>query len=386
MPNLSSPENSTGWERAYAIIEPQIDKEGIHRWPFDPLFPIDVRLFIFGPRGGVRMNRHDYLEILYIIDGEVKFQIQERSVTARTGDLLVIGSTFFHRPIKANAASAKVIALYFKPSILRTGDASGDDFDFLVPFMAEDRNFSHVVPADSGVSAEIFSLMKRIRSQLPVHSGRDRLTVRTFLRTILILLVNHYSDLQLNLDAFQRRQGDIERLRPLFDLIDESVESVITVKQAAACAHMSKSHFTRFFRRVTGQPFVTYLHHLRVAKAQTLLTATDRPISEIGQQVGFCDQSYFGLIFHKIAGRSPRQFRNESRNGNGGQQVSHRQLSPAVHRLPVQRGATANLSTRARECPLPRRSLARSDPQKRLAASIEEFMNGRPNLGTVTGK
>src|SRR5580704_1002774 len=202
-PSLLNPESSC-WERAYAIIEPQIDKEGIHRWPFDPLFPIDVRFFIFGPGGGVRMNRHDYLEILYILRGEVKFQIQRRSVTARTGDLLLIGSAFFHRPVKANTAAAKAAALYFQPEILRSGDGGGEDLEFLVPFMAEDGNFSHVVAADSGVPAEVFNFMKRIRCQLPAHGGRERLTVRTFLRTILILLVGHYSNLQLNLVAFNR--------------------------------------------------------------------------------------------------------------------------------------------------------------------------------------
>ena len=314
MPNLSIPESSSTWETAYAIIEPQIDNEGIHRWPFDPLFPIDVRFFIFGPGGGVRMNRHEYLEILYILEGEVKFQIQERVVTAWGGDLLVIGSTFFHRPVKTNKISAKAVALYFKPEILRSCEGDGGSLEFLVPFMAEDGNFSHVVGKGTGVPAEIFRFMKRIHCQLPAQGDRERLTARTFLKTILILLVNHYSDLQLNLAAFNRRKDDIQRLRPLFELIDHSLERLITVKEAAATVHMSKSHFTRFFRQVTGQPFVTYLHHQRVAKAQTLLARTDRTIAEIGQQLGFCDQSYFGLIFHKIAGRSPRQFRIESRS------------------------------------------------------------------------
>jgi AraC-like DNA-binding protein len=335
MPNLSPPESSPVWERAYAIIEPQIDKDGIHRWPFDPLFPIDVRFFIFGPRGGVRMNRHDYLEILYILQGEVKFQIQQRLVTARTGDLLVIGSTFFHRPAKATTASAKAVALYFMPEILRTRDAGGEDFDFLVPFMAEDSKFSHVVAADSGVPPEVFNFMKRIRCQLPARNSRDRLAVRTFLRTILILLVNHYSDLELNLEAFNRRKDDIQRLRPLFELIDHSLERVITVKQAAACVHMSKSHFTRFFRRVTGQPFVTYLHHVRVAKAQILLTTTDRTIASIGQEVGFCDQSYFGMIFHKTVGRTPRQFRNESRNLRYERDVQVQEMLPGTDLLHI---------------------------------------------------
>jgi AraC-like DNA-binding protein/quercetin dioxygenase-like cupin family protein len=315
----SSASNSANWEKAYAIIEPQIDSNGIHRWPFDPRFPIDVRFFIFGPRGGVRMNRHDYLEILYILQGEVRFQIQQRTVTARRGDLLVIGNTFFHRPVKANTASAKAVALYFKPEILRSCDTGGEDFEFLVPFMAEDKNFSHVVAADSGVPLEVVNFMKRIERQLPARTNRECLTVRTFLKTILILLVNHYSDFQLNLNRFQRRQDDLERLRPLFDLVDRSPGNAINVKDAATHVHMSKSHFTRFFRRVTGQPFVTYLHHLRVGKAQTLLTMTDRSIAEIGHEVGFCDQSYFGLVFHKIVGHSPRQFRIDSRSKSGGQ-------------------------------------------------------------------
>lgn len=348
MPDLTSPGSSSGWEIGNAVIGPQIDAEGIHRWPFDPLFPIDVRYFIFDPRGGVRMNRHDYLEILYVLQGEVKFQIQHKTVTARTGDLLVIGSAFFHRPIKANTASAKAVALYFKPEILRSGDAHAEGIEFLLPFMAEDANFSHVVAADSGIPSEVFNFMKRIQSQMPANSGRERLTVRTFLRTILILLVNHYLDLQPNLDQFNRRKDHIERLQPLFERIKRSLESPITVKDAASYVHMSKSHFTRFFRRVTGQPFVTYLHHLRVAKAQTLLTTTDRTIAEIGQDVGFGDQSYFGLIFHKIAGRSPRQFRNESRSGKFDGDGAHWEALPALNAPCVPNGETRTPSMSAR--------------------------------------
>jgi len=313
MPIPASPETSANWEKAYPLIEPQIDSQGIHRWPFDPVFPIDVRFFIFGPQGSVRMNRHDYFEILYILRGEVKFQIQQRLVTARRGDLLVIGSAFFHGPIEADTASAKAVALYFKPEILGVHKGGSEDVELLVPFMAEDNHFSHVIAADSGVPNEVFHFMKQIQRRLPARNNRECLTVRTFLRAVLILLVNHYLELQPTLDMVRRRQDEIERLRPLFELVDRSPGSVVTVKDAATHVHMSKSHFTRFFRRVTGQPFVTYLHHLRVGKAQSLLTLTDRSIAEISHDVGFCDQSYFGLIFHKIVGCSPRQFRNESR-------------------------------------------------------------------------
>ena len=311
---MSNSVNSKAWERGYATIEPQIDTEGIHRWPFDPLFPIDVRFFVFDRCGELRMNRHDYLEICYILHGEVTFQIQYRYFTAAAGDLLVIGSTFFHRPIRSER-SAKAIVLYFQPELLRAGDSGAEGIEYLAPFMAEDSKFSHLVRVKTGVPALILDFMKRIHTQLPAMGGCARLTVKTYLKTILILLVNHYSEECLSLDTFHRKQDDIKRLEPLFEMLNRSLASVITVKEAATIVHMSKSYFTRFFKKVTGQAFVTYLHHLRVGRAQTLLTSTQLSIAEIGQDVGFCDQSYFGLIFRRLIGITPRQYRNQNQHG-----------------------------------------------------------------------
>jgi hypothetical protein len=41
------------WENAYSIVDPQINAEGIHLWPFDLSFPVDVRFFSFNKRASV---------------------------------------------------------------------------------------------------------------------------------------------------------------------------------------------------------------------------------------------------------------------------------------------------------------------------------------------
>jgi AraC-like DNA-binding protein len=302
------------WEKGYSTIEPQIDADGVHLWPFDKVFPIDVRFFVFGGRGDIRMNRHGYFEVFHVLHGQMRFQIQHRYFTARPGDLLVIGSTFFHRPVKSESTVTKAAALYFQREVIRANDSSAEDIEYLMPFLAQDSQFPHLVPAKTGIPDQVFDFIKRIHAELPSTSARSRLTVKTYLKTILILLVNHYAELHLSLDTFHRKQEDIERLQPLFEIIRRCFPQAITVKDAAASVHMSKSHFTRFFRNVTGQAFVTYLHHLRIARAQALLASTNRSIAEIGQEAGFCDQSYFGLIFHRLVGMPPRQYRNQFRN------------------------------------------------------------------------
>jgi len=80
-------------------------------------------------------------------------------------------------------------------------------------------------------------------------------------------------------------------------------------EDAARVCATSNSHFMYFFRQVTGQPFLAYLNQFRIAKARSLLTATDRPISEISQEVGFWAQSHFGVVFRKLVGMTPLGYR-----------------------------------------------------------------------------
>jgi AraC-like DNA-binding protein len=69
------------------------------------------------------------------------------------------------------------------------------------------------------------------------------------------------------------------------------------------------------FKEVTGQSFVTYLNGFRVAKAQGLLSTTDKPLSEISLEAGFCTQSYFGMVFRRVTGMTPLAYRMQSLGG-----------------------------------------------------------------------
>jgi AraC-like DNA-binding protein len=178
-----------------------------------------------------------------------------------------------------------------------------------MPFLVQDDGFPHVIPARTGIPAQVFDLVTRAAAELPTKSYRGRLSVKTYLKMILVLLVNHYAAFRGSEDIYIRMQRDFERLAPLFEFIDHNFGEPITVEQAALVVRMSKSNFMRFFKQVTGQPFVAYLNHFRIAKAEVLLTTTDKSIAEVSQEVGFCDQSYFGLVFRNVIGVPPRDYK-----------------------------------------------------------------------------
>lgn len=310
-----APKSKQHWENAFSVLDPQINAAGVHTWPFDPSFAVDVRFFVFDRHHNIRQNRHDYFEIFYVAHGETVCRVQNRTFPLRAGDLAVVSSTQYHTmdpPAScAKHTAVRAAALYFLPELIRASEKNGDDVEYLMPFLVQDANFTHVIKARTGLPAEIFDLMKRINRELPADSQRARLAVKTYLKMVLMLLVNHYAAHRGTVEVFDRKQRAIEQLRPLFEYLTAHYDEPLTVQRAAETVGRSKSDFMRFFKQVTGQSFVNYVNHFRIAKAQELLMSGNRTIAEVSQAVGFCDQSYFGSVFRKFVKMTPRHYQQQ---------------------------------------------------------------------------
>lgn len=303
-------------EDCFALVEPQINAEGVHIWPFHPSLPVDVRFLTCDGVHNVRMNRHDYFEILYMCAGTAEYRIQNRLVPFPEGSLAVMGSTLYHSLEVFPDSLPTMAALFFEPDIIFR-EGGPDSAEYLTPFLLQDPQFPHIVPAESGVPEQVFDLMRRMRAELPAVTTRGRLAVKTYLKMALLLLVNHYSSYAGTVDTFRRQRRALDRLRPLFDSLDQNLDQSIQVEDAARICGMSESHFMKFFKQATGQPLMAYLNHCRVERAQALLITTDKPMSEIAQEMGFCDQSYFGTVFRKIVGMPPATYRRRFQDGDG---------------------------------------------------------------------
>jgi AraC-like DNA-binding protein/mannose-6-phosphate isomerase-like protein (cupin superfamily) len=297
------------WENDRSVVESQITADGSHVWPFDPTFPVDVRSMTFATDTHRPLTRHNYFELLYVYSGKALYEFEGREVVVEEKDLIVINGSIHHRLSKVLHSPFKAVVFYFQPDVLLASESTGEDVQYLMPFVLQDSQFPHVISRRTGIPAQIIGLINKIQGQLPAISDYKRLTARTYLKMILVLLINHYeSDLSLG-NIFDRRRRAFDRLRPLFDYIEWHYPETISLSKATDIVGMSKAHFMRSFKQVTGHSFDTYLNHFRIAKAQVLLASTDKPISEVSRDVGFCDQSYFGLVFRRLIQVTPREYR-----------------------------------------------------------------------------
>jgi AraC-like DNA-binding protein len=303
---------SIRWEDAYQAVTPQINADGVLVQRFDSALPVQVRFYSYDPRRDYRLCRHHYFEIFYLSSGEALFRIGERTFPMRAGDLILVNSTYYHNIQPAQRSANRAfhgVLLYFLPELFRGTGAAREDLEYLEPFLQQDEGFPHVVPAETRTPAAIYDLMRSVAAEIPARTARSRLAAKTYLRMILVHLVNHYSTYSGASSSFERKHQRIERLDPLFRYLDEHYSEPVTLDDAARLVGMSKSHFIHFMKQVTGMSFVAYLNQFRVAKAQALMAATTKSLAEISYEVGFCDQSYFGQVFRKLLKITPREYR-----------------------------------------------------------------------------
>jgi AraC-like DNA-binding protein len=310
---------STGvmkWEHVDSLVDRRIDTERTHVWPFKGAFPVDVRFLILDRRREVPLHRPDHLEVVVFESGELGYEVENSTCTLSKNDIIIVGSHIHHRclPFRSPQRMPRTIVLSFLPQTVHSGIPMNDDLQYLMPFNLTVPSVSNVIRANSGVSREIRELIDKIFCELPGDTERSRLTIRTYLKVVLLILSNYCADHATGRVAFNRQRDAAARLAPAFEHLQLHYDEPIRVAEVARLCAASTCRFMNLFKEVTGQSFVVYLNRFRVDKAKDLLANTNKTISEIGLETGFCNQSYFGVVFRRTTGETPLEFRLSANN------------------------------------------------------------------------
>lgn len=94
--------------------------------------------------------------------------------------------------------------------------------------------------------------------------------------------------------------------------IEENIGKSISLRDIADAVNMSQYHFCRLFKKASGYSPYEYLLMARIDKAKYLLKATNIPIKNVAQQVGYLNASTFSSVFTTKVGLSPKAFRAEA--------------------------------------------------------------------------
>lgn len=91
--------------------------------------------------------------------------------------------------------------------------------------------------------------------------------------------------------------------------LDRHYLEPLTLDQIAQAMGVSKFHLDRVFASRTGQTPVQYIIQRRMARARMLLASSDMTVQRVAAQCGYSNYNYFTVLFRKIVGMTPGEYR-----------------------------------------------------------------------------
>lgn len=98
-------------------------------------------------------------------------------------------------------------------------------------------------------------------------------------------------------------------IRLVTEYLKKNYHQNISLKYLSEKFSYNDSYLSHLISKELGVTFVEYLNNIRVTRAKELLETTNLKIYEISTNVGFQSVEHFSRSFKRIAGKSPKEFR-----------------------------------------------------------------------------
>lgn len=99
------------------------------------------------------------------------------------------------------------------------------------------------------------------------------------------------------------------RMAKIHDFVGENFGRKIYLKELADLVNLSEQSFSRFFTKMMGRPFFTFLNEYRINYAARMLVDSEASISHIAYSCGYESLPFFHKKFNESYQISPSQYR-----------------------------------------------------------------------------
>ncbi|MFO0809988.1 MAG: AraC family transcriptional regulator [Gemmataceae bacterium] len=266
--------------------------------------PIDVALppegvFVLeshhGPGFRMKPERHDFLELFYVLHGRGAFHIDGGEYPCRRGDLVAVPVGLLHH---IEDDPDEPLSLYGVCVAPRVWEAEPD----VVARLPAGRQ-----PVGRSLASRVRGILRRLLfEQTSPQPGGRALAVGLTLQLLARLARESADDQPLPAPVLDSRVA-IERY--LAELPQRFFEAT-DLDTAAAELGVSRRRFTQLFRQVAGESWGDVVTRLRIDYAGQLLRETNRSAAATAFECGYEDVSSFYRAFKRLKGVPPRAWRD----------------------------------------------------------------------------
>jgi AraC family transcriptional regulator len=160
--------------------------------------------------------------------------------------------------------------------------------------------------ADSRLSA----LVAAARAEMVAGFPSGRLFLDSVEQAMAVALVKGHAVRHRAVQIYRGGLGSA-RLRRIKELVDARMGDDLSLDEMAQSIGSSTAHFTRMFRKSTGETPHQFVLRQRVERAKTMLRAPVVRVLDVAVACGFKTQQHFAQVFRDVCGVSPTRYRRD---------------------------------------------------------------------------
>jgi AraC family L-rhamnose operon regulatory protein RhaS len=269
--------------------------------------PIDVTLpahgvFVLesqhGPGFRMTSQRHDFLEVFYVLEGRGAFELEGRRRPCEKDDVVVVPVGCTHRLHDDPDRPLRLYAICVAPSVWRPE-----------PSLLKDLG-AGPLPVPAVVRDQVRADLRRLLYEQTLDRPGSRAWVVSQALQLLVVLARGRLGAAARPGEAAGAPSECRRAvsRYVAELPHRFFEATDLDKTAADLG-MSRRRFTQLFREATGTSWSNHLARLRIDYACQLLRDTRRSVTAVAFECGFEDLSSFYRAFKRHTGLPPNAWR-----------------------------------------------------------------------------
>lgn len=259
-------------------------------------------------------HRHDFFEMIFVLNGTCSNYIFDRNISMKTGDICIMApnvthslSAFHDEDLIMNILIRKstfeqsffgllegdtILSDFFKRTFYQTSE-----IPYLLFHTGEDPVLSDLIDR----ACVEYEQQKRYRKQM----------VNTLLSLFFINLFRRHEQ-HTELSGIHLNSSE-ENLMYILRYMQANYKTV-SLKELSSIFNYSERQLQRIIQHATGHTFIENIQNQKMKQASALLANSTLPISEISEQSGFQSLNNFRKTFFRYFQMTPSEYRKKQRN------------------------------------------------------------------------
>lgn len=286
------------------MIEMKVNKDSSEILPYHTTgVPIFIREGFLSSYPGYRAlcHWHEDLEFICVLDGEMNFYIDGKTVLLKSGDSLMINSSQLHYGFSNKKRECYFYCIVLHPSLLTTNKFLYQKY--IKPIIENTEIEYMLFQQDEQVSA----ILQKMYMLKTLPSTTYELDVISQFHTLWSIIFEIGTTKYQN--SLEQENDELQIQRQMVSFIYQNYGSSITLQDIADTGKVCRSKCCKIFNKYMGQTPIDFLNAYRLETSLHLLETTDFSITEICTSCGFNHMSYFSKQFHQKYGCTPRNYR-----------------------------------------------------------------------------